>query len=66
MQAEIRNPGAPGGALTGSEVVLGWGASNSDLNAQRLALNAILRRVAVSEPLALAIGAHAGLIRESR
>lgn len=66
MQAEIRNPGAPGGALAGSEVVLGWAASGSDLNTQRLALNSILRRVAVSEPLALVIATHAGLVRGAR
>lgn len=62
---ETMNPTAPVTATAGSEL-LRWAASNSDLNTQRLALNTILRRVAVSEPVALTIAAHAGLLREAR
>lgn len=62
---KTKNPTAPFTATAGSEL-LRWGASNFDLNTQRLALNSILRRVAVSEPLALVIATHAGLLRGAR
>lgn len=65
MHLEKLNPATPGRALTGSEMQ-SWAAAHSDNTTTALALKRILARVAVSEPVALVIAAHAGLLREAR
>ena len=62
---KMKNPTAPGRATMGSEIQ-SWAAHGSDLNTAALALKVVFRRVAVSEPVALVIAGHAGLLREAR
>lgn len=50
----------------GTGNVISSAAINPDTNTQALALKLILARVAVSEPVALLMARHAGLIREAR
>lgn len=57
---------AAGQSGTGLGISLSCAASNSDCNTTAHAIKKILARVSVSEPVALVIAAHAGLLREAR
>jgi hypothetical protein len=57
---------AAGQSGTGLGISLSSAASNSDNIITIVAIKKILSRVAVSEPVALIMARHAGLIREVR
>jgi hypothetical protein len=66
MQLEKRNPTTPARALIGFGSQISSPAIEPDHITTAFALKKILSRVAVSEPVALVIAAHAGLLREAR
>lgn len=60
------NPTAPCRASVRSGNMISSAAINPDNITAALALKQIYERVAVSEPVALVIAAHAGLLKEVR
>jgi hypothetical protein len=68
MQLEMMNPTTPvlAGGVIGSGNSICSAAINPDHITTALALKKIFTRVAVSEPVALIMARHAGLIREAR
>jgi hypothetical protein len=66
MQHQMMNPTTPGKAFMGSGIQISSAAIDPDNSTAALAIKRILARVAVSEPVALVIARHAGLIREAR
>ena len=66
MHLEKLNPAAPGRAHAGSGNLISSAAINFHPTTTALALKQIFRRVAVSEPVALVIAGHAGLLQEGR
>jgi len=66
MQLQNRNPVKPVSALTGLGGIAFLAGSDTEHTTTAAAIKKILTRVAVSEPVALVIARHAGLIREAR
>lgn len=68
MRLEKLNPMTPAlaGGVIGSGNLISSAAINPDSTTTALALKQIYSRVAVSEPVALIIARHAGLLKEGR
>jgi hypothetical protein len=66
MHLEKLNPATPARALTGSGNLISSAAIDFHPITTALALKQIYARVAVSEPVAVLMAQHAGLLREVR
>ncbi|PZN97775.1 MAG: hypothetical protein DCF30_15850 [Hyphomicrobiales bacterium] len=66
MHLEKMNPTTPARAFIGFGVSQSYAACDLEHITISLALKQIRERVAVSEPVALIMAQHAGLIREAR
>ncbi|CAH1656737.1 conserved hypothetical protein [Hyphomicrobiales bacterium] len=66
MHLEKLNPAAPCRAHAGSGDLISSAAIDFHPTTTVFAIKKILARVSVSEPVALIIAAHAGLLREGR
>jgi len=66
MNPKKLNPAAPGRALAGSGDWISSAAIDFHPNTTALALQQILRRVAISPSVALVLAEHAGILREAR